>query len=227
MSPAFTVLQGDVSIQVDFADPTFALMVEPSALQYAIFQQLSSRFGLRLVDMRPEVGSGNLADLGLFCWLAQYSTSVRVKAERLEVTCTDSSRLTQAQFVDVTLNSLEALKRWASAPYKTYTLNSNLHGTIEGTSTKDFLLRLTPKLPQNLGPLIGSGVVFYYGPEADRLNSFVTLDQSGLHAGALLLRMHVAWDAQKVPLADMPNIADKYTQTLFAAVGLSVARPGK
>jgi len=82
--------------------------------------------------------------------------------------------VSQTDFADIVLTALRAVNEHHPVTYKAYKLNVNFHGTVEGQSTREYLSRFTTPRPQDLGPPIGSGAVFYYGPEADRVTSFVT-----------------------------------------------------
>jgi hypothetical protein len=227
MSQLVKVVQGDITFQADFSEPAFALFSNQAALHKMLFEQLGSRFGLAASGMQPKLILGSLADVQLTCSLARFSTSVGLSTERVEIGCSNSLQLRQQDFAEIALSTLNTVAAYISVPYKAYRLSVNFHGTLADMSTPEYLARFTPNTPQALGPRIGSGVVFYYGADAERLSSFVTLDFSAYHAGALYVRMQGVWDAEKVTLVDLPSVAENYVQRMIAAIDLTLPEPSK
>jgi len=180
-----------------------------------------NRFGLRLSDVKLEKGDGSLGEANVFCSLYHLSTTVRVRLDAVEIACYDTVRFNQQQFVDIARSSLEAVSRTlTNNPYKTYAVTANLHGAVEGMTTQDFLARTAGKGPTNLGPLLASGAVFYYGAEAERLTSFLNVDLSGAKAGAVYVRTHIVFDAAKASLNDLPTLTENYLRTAFESLEL-------
>jgi hypothetical protein len=219
MSQPFKVRQGDITFYANFAEPAFAIFRDGITLHRTLYQQLS-RFGLRVADMKPERAS-NLGDTQLACSLLNLSTEVRVRIERIEVMCWDLSQISQETFTELALISLGAIASSApNNPFKTYSLSVNLHGSVEGVTTRDFLSRFAPPPLKTLGAPLASGLVFYYGAEAERVSSFVTLDLSGVQADALYTRLYVVWDAGRISPQDLPAAAEKYFGAAFDGIGL-------
>lgn len=220
MSQPFRVAQGDITVVGTFAEPAFSALRDLTPLYKALYDSLN-RFGLRLADMRVVTGIGNLAEAHLFCSLPNVATNIRVLVDKVEVVCFDSLRVDQQQFVEIAQSTAQTVGGMiANNTFKSYALTANLHGFVEGTTTREYLTKITGPGPKNLGPLIGSGVVFYYGAEADRLTAFLTVDLSGLRAGAVYVRQHVEWDGAKVKLADVPTATEKFFRTGFEGIGL-------
>jgi len=178
-------------------------------------------FGLHFDAMKIERGDGSIADGHLLCSLLHFSTRIRVLVDRVEVLCFDTLRISQQQFVDVARSTLESVKEViASKQYKSYALTANFHGTVEGTTPRDYLTKIAGTGPAKLGPLLASGAVFYYGPEGDRTGSFLSVDLSGVRVEAVYVRPHAVWDAAKVSLADLPTVAENYLRATFEGIGL-------
>lgn len=220
MSQPFRIAQGDIIAVGTFANPAFAAFRDTTPLVKTMYDTLEP-FGLRLADMKMERGNGSLADVHLLCSLFNIAMSIRVLVDRVEVLCFDTLRLSQQQFVDVARSTFDALiENVANKRYKSYALTVNFHGTVEGTATGEYLSKIAGTAPRKLGPHHASGVVFYYGPEADRLASFLSVDLSGMRADAVYVRAHVVWDALKVSLVDLPTVAEKFLRSAFEGLGL-------
>jgi hypothetical protein len=218
----FKVAQTDLGFQSEFPEPAFNLFRDTWALQRQLFATLA-RHGLRLTDIRPERGSGSLGDFSIVCFLFNFSVTVRIRLERIEIVCLDLARVAPDKLNHAGVDVLEAIRsHLPGASFKTHTLSLGLHGTLEGMGTHEFISRFVMKSPENLGSPIGSGVVFYYGPEAERLTSSVTLDLSALIAGGLYLRAQTVWDAQRVNVGALPNFVDKHIREVLLHLGLKL-----
>jgi hypothetical protein len=221
MSQSFRLAQGDVTVVGHYAEPAFIAFRETSSLIKAIYDALSI-FGLRLADLKIERGTGSVADLHLLCSLFNLAMSIQVRVDRVEVLCFDTLRLSQEQFVAVARKTLEVVgETVANKRYSSYSLTANFHGSVDGTTTRDYLTKLVGAGPAKIGPLLASGAVFYYGPEAERLSSFLSVDLSGVRADAVYVRPHVVWDATKVTLTDLPTIAESFLRSAFEGLGLN------
>jgi hypothetical protein len=220
MSQPFRIGKGDVTAFANFSEPAFAGFDDANPLLKALYGVLSP-FGLRLVDLKFEDADGNIGEEHLLCLLPHLSISIRVLADRAEVICFDTLSSNLEDFVNVTRSTFETVgKIIGNNPYKSYALLANFHGTVEGTPTSEYLAKITGASPAKLGPLVGSGSVFYYGAEADRLSALLTVDLSGVRAGDVYVRPYAVWDATKVKLADLQAIGEKFLQVAFAGIGL-------
>lgn len=221
MALAFKVAQHDLGFQADFSTPMFELFRDSWGLQGQLFTRLS-RHGVRLTDIRPDRGNQSLGDYSLLCYLFNFLVTVRIRLERVEIMCVDLSRVDGTKLNEAGVDVLEAVK--AHVPgisFKAYTLAMGLHGTLDGMSAQEFLSRFVTVAPKNLGPPIGSGVVFYYGPEGERLLSSVTVDLSALISGGLYIRAQVVWDGSKVAIQALPAMGDKHVREVLAQLGLT------
>ncbi len=175
MPRPFTTAQGDVAVYAEVDVPAFAFLHDPTPLLRVLHGDLS-RFGLRVGDMSFQGTDENYRTEYLLCTVLNYATNIVVRAERTEVACLDVLRVSQDQFVDLVVTALEAVSRCIpDHPYKTYTVFMNLDGwSVDGISTREYLGQFASSAPQGLGPLVGSGTVFYYGPEGERLLSAIS-----------------------------------------------------
>lgn len=222
MTPTFKVTQGDLTFRSDFPQPVFDLFRDSWGLQKQLFARME-KHGVRLTDIKPERGSGSLGDLNIVCFLFNFSVTVRVSLERVEILCFDLARVPPNMLNDAGMDALEAITNYGpGVSFKTHTLSLGLHGTLDGISSQDFISRFVSKGPESLGPPMGGGVVFYYGPEAERLTSSVTLDLSALISGGLYVRTQVVWDAQKVAVRSIPGMAEKQVREVVTNLGLKL-----
>jgi hypothetical protein len=226
MSSPIKMVQGDLVFQADLTQPAFSLLQSSSKLYQALFAALS-RYGLRLGDMKPEQGSGTLGDLHLQCSFYNFTTSLRVRLERIELTCFDLTRVERGQLEEVTVSALEALSQSLSpdVSFKTYSLGISLHGLLAEGEVKDFLGRFVTAIPKDLGPSLGAGCIFYFGAEAERVTSSLAMDLSAVVENGLFLRLQVVWDAEKVEIKAIPTVASQHIENALAQVGLVLSQP--
>lgn len=222
MTP-FKIAQGDLSFQAEFAQPAFELFENRSKPYRALFAALA-RHGLRLTDMRPEKGSGTLGDAYLQCTLFDFTTSLRVRLERLELTCLDLKRVDRTQLEELIVDSLEARSRVfpSEISFKTYGLSISLHGLLPVRDVKEFLAGFLKTVPQNLGPPVGSGCVFYYGAEGEQVTFSLALDLSAAVANGLFVRLYMVWDAGRLAIKAIPEAVAKRLKSTFAQVELEL-----
>jgi hypothetical protein len=221
MSRPLKILQSDLSFYADFGEPAFGLLSNISTLHKALYGGLAP-LGLRLADMKVERPSGSLGEAHVACSLPRLVSTVRVGLERVEVICGDTARVNQKQFEGLAFATVDAVARVVTDAFKSYTLVVNVHGTLEGIATRDYLSKLAVSPLTDLGPAIGAGVAFYHGAEADRLTTIVTEDFSAIYSDALFVKIHVVWDAGKVTLQQLPTVSDEYTRTIFDKLGLEI-----
>jgi len=220
----FKVALADLGFQSDFAEPAFDMFRDAWGLQRQLFARMT-KHGVRLSDIRAERGSGSLGDIHIVCFLFNFSVTVRIRLDRIEILCFDLSRVDSEKLNEAAIDALEAVTNHMAGPtFKTHTLWQGLHGTLEGASTQEFISKFVSKGPENFGRSIGSGVVFYYGPERERITSSITLDLSAVIAGGLYLRPQVVWDAQKVGVRDLPGMAEKHVREVLSHLGLTQER---
>jgi hypothetical protein len=144
----------------------------------------------------------------------------------MEVQSFDILRVRPKQVHEISLELLAALHRTDDhVSFQAYSVAAGYHGTVEGLSTKEFLSRFSTSAPQNLGPILGSGVVFYYGPHGNRMTSSITLDLSGVIADALYVKVEAVWDASQVQNEEFEKSASEYIRDALAGADLVI--PGE
>lgn len=222
MSVAFKSSQGDLIFQSDFAEPAFGLFRDSWLFYGRLYSRLSTH-GLRLADMKPERGNGSLGDFHLACSFVNFAVTVRVRLDRAEVQCLDVTRVDAKSLNGIAIGTLETIKgHIPNLAFRSHTLAVGLHGQLEGVPTREFLSGFVKGSLKDLGPSLGSGIVFYHGAQADQTLSAVTLDQSGIIAGGLFIRIHVVWDGGAVTPDALPTVAEKHVRGVFAQLGLTL-----
>lgn len=222
MTFIFKVAQGDLNFQANFPEPAFELFRDSLGLQRLLFTKLA-RHRVQLTDIRVDPGNGTLGDYSLLSYLFNFSVSVRIRLERVEIQSFDLARVDVNKLNEAGVDVLEAIRSHVpSLSFKTHVLSVGLHGKLEGISVREFLSRFVTSGPKNLGPSIGNGAVFYFGPDAERLMSAVTTDLSSLIDGGLYVRLHVIWDASKVPIEGLPGVGDKYLRDALTQLDLAI-----
>jgi hypothetical protein len=106
--------------------------------------------------------------------------------------------------------------------YRAYTLNVGLHGSLEGGSVKKYISNFVKNVPDGLGPSAGNGVVMYFGPLGERLLCSVIIDRSTAVPDGLFCRTSVVWDATKVKIEDLPELANRFLRETVTHIGLEL-----
>ena len=139
----FESRSGELYFQTLFTEPAFTLFQNLPGLTQHVFARLN-RHGLRLADMKFEIGNGSLAEHQLTCSLLNYSTSVRFRIDTVEINSFNLHHLSEEQIGDVAVSALEALKLYSAATiFATYQLSVAAHGVVGGASGQEFVRRFT------------------------------------------------------------------------------------
>jgi hypothetical protein len=219
----FTIAHAEIGFEAGFDRPQFPLFREASSLLDRLFGVLEP-YGARLSDIRWERGTGSIGDLHLMCYLFNYMVTVRVRVDKVEfngsqmpVDHVEKYGAAIVDLVSAVRDSSDGLK------YRAHALAVALHGSLDGTTTHDFLAKFTRNVPDGLGPSISSGTVMYFGPSAERLTSYLMIDSSGFVPNGLLFRCHATWDGAKVPIEKLPALGNELVSTALGAIGLERA----
>jgi hypothetical protein len=83
-----------------------------------------------------------------------------------------------------------------------------------------FTAQYIQKAPEGLGPIVGSGVAYYFGPEAERRVSSLAIDMSAAVLGALFIKASVIYDGATLPMAQSLSAARDYIFKMLAGIHL-------
>jgi hypothetical protein len=174
--PSLNPRQERFWLQARLLSPVFDLFKDLPALFRHVFNALGSHYNLRLTDMRFD-GAGSLGEVSLrLSWpnLAE----VRIFLDRVEI---ESGYLQFLRFEerDLVSDVLGIVAEYIPGTgFHAYSVTQEIHGELIGQPRNEFLARFTPAAPEGFGPVLGAGIVYYFGEEADRLLSSLTLDTS-------------------------------------------------
>lgn len=218
----FTVSQADFQLEAGYSRAEFSLFRETSGLLDHLFKALEPH-GARLTDIRVERGNGSVGDYHILCYLFNYWVTLRVRIDRVEII---GSQLPQG-YVDkygaAIVDALQAIRTCRQdLSYRAYALVVGLHGSLEGTSVRQYLANFVKNVPDGLGPSMGNGTVMYFGPVGERLLCSVTVDTSAVVTDSLFCRTHVIWDATKVKIEGLPDLAKDFVRQAVNRIGLEL-----
>lgn len=218
MLKSFEILKAELMLEVTYAQPMFDIF-DSTSLVAKVFKRLE-KYGLKLSDLRAE-NSPVIGDRHLHCYLFNYVMAVKIRFDKIEITCVDLLQPQVENFVSGIQDILESVKESSQQiSYKTLGVAVACHGRIEGQATLDFLNKRPTQIPSGLGPPMGAGVVFYYGQENDRLFSSLTLDMSAVIPDALFIKIQGTWDGNRVPVESLPKVTKEYLFQGLGAIGL-------
>jgi hypothetical protein len=216
------VSKADLAFEAGFPQPEFGLFRDVATLLDFLFKRLEP-YGLRLSDIRVERGAGSVGDQHILCYLFNYGMTVRVRVERIEVVCSELPVNYLEKFKGAILGVLRAVKDFRSdLSFRAFAVAVGLHAKLEGWQARDYLARFVTNAPQGLGPSTGNGVVFYFGPEGDRLLSTVTGDLSAVVQDGVFVRIHGVWNAEKVGADALSETADAFIRQALDRLGLQL-----
>jgi len=122
---------------------------------------------------------------------------------------------------DIAAGTIESMaKVYPNLVLTSHILSLSLHGHLVGGTFTDFIKSFAGSPPEGMNPLIGQGVVFYFGPEAARLSTSVVLDASGAVQGGLFVKLQAGYDGQRVGAHELKDVAIKDFTEMFARFGL-------
>ena len=222
MAIKLEVAKADLSFEAAFAQPEFSLFQNTPVLLHHLFKRLEPH-GLRLSDLRVERGGGSIADHHVLCYLFGYWMTVRVRVEKIEVVCSDLPEQRVEKFKAAIQDVLKAVKDCRpELSFRAFALAVGMHVKLSEQPVREYLAQFVSNTPAGLGASTGSGTVFYFGPEGDRLLSSITVDMSAVIPDATYLRLHAVWDAKKVAVDSLPAAADGFVRCAVEALGLQL-----
>ncbi len=228
MSIKLNVTRADLSFEAVFPEPQFALFQNTPGLLRHLFARLT-KHGLRLQDMRIERGgltttsAPSVWDFHVLCYLFNLSITIRVRVDRVEVYWSEVPRDHFHKFAEATVDALAAVQsHLGQKQFSTHAVAVGLHAMLEGQTAQQYLSRFVANVPAGLGSLSGNGVVFYFGPQDERLLSSVTLDVSILVPGALYVRPQAVWDATPIDIATLPTRVESLVRNVLTSFDLEL-----
>lgn len=218
----FTISQADFQLEAGFSQAEFSLFRETSSLLDHLFKALAPH-GARLTDLRVERGNGSVGDYHVLCYLFNYWVTLRVRVDRIEIIGSQMPQEYVHKYGVAIVDALQAVRTCRQdLSYRAYALVVGLHGLLEGMSVAEYLAKFVKNVPDGLGPSVGSGTVMYFGPAAERLLCSVTVDRSAVVADSLFCRTHIIWDATKVKIEGLPDLAKDFVRQAVNGIGLEL-----
>jgi hypothetical protein len=222
MANKFTVSQADFQLEAGFSQAEFLLFRETSSLLNHLFKALQPH-GARLADIRVETGSGSAADFNVLCYLFNYWVTLRVRIDRIEMIGSQMPDDYVQKYGVAIVDALLSVRNYhQNLKYRAYTLNVGLHGSLDGSSVKKYISQFVKNVPEGLGPSAGNGAVMYFGPAGERLLCSVIIDRSTTVPEGLFCRTSVVWDATKVKVEDLPELANRFVRGTLSQIGLEL-----
>jgi hypothetical protein len=216
------IKQSDLSVEMRYTNPAFSLLRPGSNLHENMFAHLSE-FGLNKVgDIRIEGDFQNPSQTNAVYSLGGLNVHVRVWLDRLETFFLQPAMVDRESIKQIPLLALAALHASCSSlTLASYTIACSAHCGVKDIGVAKFTKRYVGNIPNGVGPVTGGGVVFYFGPESDRLSSSLTLDTSLLFSEALYIRGLVTFAGSLAP-EKVASSAEEYISLLFGKVGLEI-----
>jgi len=215
------VEKSDLAFEAGFPKPEFALFRDSAALLDSLYLRLEPH-GLKLADIRLE-RVGSVGEQHLLVYLFNYSMTIRIRVERIEITCSELPQDLVESFRAAILDVLRAVKDYRpEVSFRAFAVAVGIHGKLEGKSARDYLGQFVSGVPTGLGPSIGAGAIFYFGAEGERLFATVTADVSAAVPNGLFVRVHSAWDAGRVAPEALAGTVEAFVRHALESLGLQL-----
>lgn len=214
----FRVDRSELNVQLTFSRPFWPIANNVSSLYAGLLNHLRD-FGLTSHGLRSDVGDGSLGSFNVNFWLLQFGLIVRIRLDGVEL---------NAPSFNVDLDQLEAaflaLDRSLhevdpEVGYGSYAVTIGMQGRVEGVEGKEYLGRFAAGHPQGLGPLVGTGTVFYFEGRPPATLVSLTADLSAAIAGGVYVKIHTVFDGTLNAQSLRHTVEEHFTQGL-AAMGL-------
>jgi hypothetical protein len=223
----FVVKQGEATLEVRFVSPAFGLL-QPvhEGLHQNMLGQLATH-GLRLSDIRFESAPVTLAEVHSSYSINALSVLVRVWLDRLEISFLDLARVTQEQILEIAGAALDAVQQTvADLAIDTYTLALAMHGFLPDVSLSQFVAQYVNPAPEGFGPVLGSGVAYYLGPEAERRGASFVIDMSRVVSDAAFIQTSVILEGTAVAMSNAPSMVRDAVFKILNGVDIEISGKG-
>ena len=223
MGGRFEIRQEQISLQAHFVKPAFGLLKDVPHLAEHLFEALDS-YGIRLADCKMVSTDENFGEVNLQIALRSLATA-RLFLDHIDLTSAYLPFLNEFRDGSFTTDLLRSIQDYSpGVSYRAFAVTQEIHGSLIGTSLKDFLIRFSAEAPKTLGPSLGSGTVFYFGATENRLTGSLALDFSRIVEGGLFLKVAILFDATQVEPRDLLVIFRAQVSSLVEEIGLDLIR---
>ena len=209
-----------MSVQAQLTEPAFDLLAAPYLLYSSLLEGLSP-LGLQLSDIRVETGDGTITGVNVNFWMLDYGVLTRIRVDSIESHCPRLDKVPEDRVAQIFAAAVEAVTRASSrVAVANYGTTIAVHGQPQGLDVGEYLRRYCAEIPQGLGNPVGTGTLFYFGPERNHISTALTLDLSAQVKDGLFMRWYTVWETSSVELANFHRmIRERYIQVL-ATLGL-------
>jgi hypothetical protein len=222
MAIKFTVSQAEFQLEAGSSQAEFSLFRDTNSFLDHLFKALQPH-GARLADIKVETGAGSAADFNVVSYLFNYWVTLRVRIDRIEMIGSQMPEDYVQKYGAAIVDALLSVRNYhQNLEYRAYTLNVGLHGSLEGSSIKKYISHFVKNVPEGLGPSASNGAVMYFGPVGERLLCSVIIDRSTTVPEGLFCRTSVVWDASKVKIEDLPELANRFVREAVGQIGLEL-----
>jgi hypothetical protein len=214
--------QSSGQYQGKYKRPVFKMMDSPSHPLHQNLYEALAKYGASVQDMRIEnIGTGNAS---VTYEIASRSTTVRVRVDMLDISCTNLFAFSAAQAYQFIADCWNALK----AADDSIELLQHVLSTSAGlTLTREIQQKVFEPIlnfPKDIDPRPDVGIAFYFpgGSRDGDQGSYLVLDSLNWNSGFLRINAGMTIDATKIGLADLASYADDFLTSLLGKFGLEI-----
>lgn len=223
--PNFDAKLIDLSVEVSFAAPAFALMRPESSSLHDRMYAVLGEYGLTANDIAQDNVPSTIGHKSLTYRANFIATVVKIHISRMEIACWDLKRMSTADRSAIFVGIMDALvQTLPGLEFEGYYTTLTLHAQIPGQTAAQFINARISRELESLGPSTGHALAYYFGESGPRRRLVIVLDGSAAYPDALFLRQNADYDAKALDYRAVPEALRRTSEATLKALDLEVNR---
>lgn len=217
----FDAKQSDLSVEVRFAAPAFALLRSKSGRLHDRMYAVLGKYGLTANDIAEDNAPSTIGHKSLAYTANRIATVVKLQISRIEIACWDLKRISMADGSAVFVGIMDALvQTLPGLEFEDYYTTLTLHAQILGQTAAQFInARISGEL-ESLGPSTGHALAYYFGQSGPRRRLVIVLDGSAAYQDSLFLRQSADYDGKALNYRAVPEALLRTVEATLKALDL-------
>jgi hypothetical protein len=212
--------QSSGQYQGKFARPAFRLMDSPTQPLHQNLYEAVRKYGASFQDMKIEnFGTGNAS---VTYEIPSLSITVRVRADMLDINCTNLFAVSEVQAYQLITDCWNALMAADASVELTQHVVSTSAGFNLTREIQSKVFEPVVNLPKDHRPDVGIAFYFPGGSRDGDQGSYLLLDSLHWNSGFLRINAGMTIDATKIQFADLPKYVGAFFTSLLAKFGLEI-----
>ena len=219
----FDAKQSDLSVEVRFAAPAFALMRSESGRLHDQMYAVLGKYRLTADDIEEDNVPSTIGHKRVTYTANSIATVVTLHVSQIEIACWDLKRMSTADGSAVFVGIMDALvQTLPNLELEGYYTTLALHAQILGQTAAQFInARISGEL-ESLGSSTGHALAYYFGESGPRRQLVIVLDGSVPYPDALFLRQSAVYDGKALNYRAVPEALLRTLDATLKALDLEM-----